>query len=351
MRNIINKLNTNSHRVFKISLGLLFAFLFSACNHDPMDVDVESVQTNPIKVMRLEQDLFKLEANNILPQTQALKSKYGMFYEYYLMNFLAPKGTIDSVYQKSVLNFTHDKDVRSAYQFAQSIYDDQTFGKIASEVNDCVKRFHYHFPTKKLPTKLITVSSGWNYAFAYLDSALVVALDMYLGDTCMLYGMLRYPQYQVRKMNKQNMVSDIVRGWMLSEFDKSEAGDNLLSHTIFYGKLFYTIQALMPDASDSLIIGYSMVQMDYCKKYEKQLWGFFAEKNRLYETNLNTVRELTSDGPFTGAIHKDCPPRIAMWVGWQIVRNYMKNNKTVTLNDLMKDNNAQVILNKSKYRP
>lgn len=163
--------------------------------------------------------------------------------------------------------------------------------------------------------------------------------------------MLRYPQYQVRKMNKENMVSDIMRGWMLTEFDKSEAGDNLLSHTIFYGKLFYTIQALMPDAADSLIIGYSQQQMDYCKKYEKQLWGFFAEKNRLYESNLNTVRELTSDGPFTGAIHKDCPPRIAMWVGWQIVKQYMKNNKEVTLNALMKNNDAQSILNKSKYRP
>jgi hypothetical protein len=174
---------------------------------------------------------------------------------------------------------------------------------------------------------------------------------MYLGDTCMYYQMLRYPQYQVRKMNHHNILPDIARGWLLTEFDKREPEDNLLAHCVFYGKLYYAVNALLPKATDSLIIGYSGKQIQYCKTYEKNLWGFFAEKNRLYENNMNTVRELTSEGPFSGAISKDCPPRIAMWVGWQIVKSYMKNNKDVTLQQLMEDNNAQGILNKSKYRP
>lgn len=71
----------------------------------------------------------------------------------------------------------------------------------------------------------------------------------------------------------------------------------------------------------------------------------------MYENDLKILRELTSDGPFTGAISKDCPPRIAMWVGWQIVKSYMKNNKVVTLSDLMNETDAQKILSKSKYRP
>src|SRR5205823_565433 len=101
----------------------------------------------------------------------------------------------------------------------------------------------------------------------------------------------------------------------------------LLEHCIFYGKLYYGVQALLPDHHDSLIIGYSGAQLRYCEAYEKKLWGFFASSNRLFENNMNTVRELTSEGPFTGAISKECPPRIAMWIGWQIVRSYMKNNE------------------------
>jgi hypothetical protein len=96
---------------------------------------------------------------------------------------------------------------------------------------------------------------------------------------------------------------------------------------------------------------FSKEQMDYCKKYEKNLWSYFAEKNRLYETNMKTIQELTSDGPFTGVISKECPPRIAMWVGLQIVRSYMKNNENATLAQLMNEKDAQKILARSKYRP
>ena len=76
-----------------------------------------------------------------------------------------------------------------------------------------------------------------------------------------------------------------------------------------------------------------------------------AANNRLYDNNMKTVIELTNDGPYTAAISKECPPRIAMWVGWQIVRSYMKNNESVTLEQLMAEKDAQKILSKSKYRP
>jgi hypothetical protein len=162
--------------------------------------------------------------------------------------------------------------------------------------------------------------------------------------------MLRYPQYQARKMNREHMMSDVARGWMLTEFDNGKPENTLLNHLIFYGKIFYAVEALLPEAADSLIIGYSAAQMKTCITYEKQYWGYCAEKNRLYENSLQTIRELTSEGPFTAAISKECPPRIAMWLGWRIVSSYMKNTK-ISLSDLMKEKDPQKILTKSKYRP
>jgi hypothetical protein len=152
-------------------------------------------------------------------------------------------------------------------------------------------------------------------------------------------------------MNKAHLLPDIARGWMLTEFDNNMPENTLLHHTVFYGKLYYAVKALLPNTPDSLIIGYTGKQLKTCKEFEKNYWGYFAEKNRLYENNLNTIRELTSEGPFTGAISKECPPRIAMWIGWQIVQSYMEHNEKVTLQELMEDTNAQKILSKSKYRP
>jgi hypothetical protein len=242
--------------------------------------------------------------------------------------------------------------MKETYQYVKKLYPQTTIEEINNELTNCVKRFKYHFPKRKLPTKLITCTTGYNYAVDYTDSALVLGLDMYLNDTAKFYKMLNTPLYQLRTMNQHYILPNVIKGWMLREFDNSQPVNTLLYHTIFYGKLFYAINALLPNTNDTLLISYTSKQINYCKENEKNLWGYFAEKNRLYENNLKTVQELTSDGPFTGAINpKECPPRIAMWVGWQIVRSYMKNNKGATLDKLMNETDAQTILSKSKYRP
>ena len=323
--------------------------ILSSCKNDPLDVDVSSVNTQPIKVQRLEQDVFSLNAGNMDKKTNEILQKYGPLYNHYLLNPFGIRGTTDTNYKSQVLDFITDRDVRAAYKGTQALYGD--LSAIENGVNLMVKRFKYHFPERKVPHRLVTLTSGWNYAFAYMDSALVISLDMYLGDTSMFYQMLRYPQYQARKMNRLHILPDIARGWLLTEFDNSMSENTLLNHTIFYGKLFYTVNALLPDHADSLIIGYSAEQIKTANKYEKEYWSYMAEKNRLFENSLTTVRELTTDGPFTAAIGKECPPRIAMWLGWQIVKSYMKNNEEVSLQQLMSEKDAQKILNKSKYRP
>lgn len=335
-------------RILFVSLSFI---ALVGCNTNPLDVDVSTIKSQDLEVLRLEDDLFTLNATNFEQNSEKIKSKYGAFYEHFLINPLGVNGSKDTLYKRLLLDFVSNKDVREAYSYVNTLYPPSKFDEIAANVNQCVKRFRYHFPKRKVPTRLITCTTGWNYAFAYLDSALVISLDMYLGDTAKFYQMLRYPQYQTRKMNSAHVLPDIARGWMLTEFDNSPPENTLLNHTIFYGKLYYAIQALLPETADSLIIGYSSKQMATCKTYEKNYWGYFAEKNRLYENDMNIIRELTSEGPFTAAISKECPPRIAMWIGWQIVRSYMKNNEKVTLEELMTDADAQKILSKSKYRP
>ena len=331
----------------------LFALLLIlvGCSQTNLDVDVSDIITDELKLLRLEENLFEINNANFETKTQELAKRVGPFYVKYLVNPLRVNSTGDSTYKTNLLAYINDRDIREAYNESQKIYTAQKMQTLVSELELCRKRFKYHFPSLALPSKLITCTTGWNYAFAYSDNTLVLSLDMYLGEGSKFYSMLAYPQYQRRKMNEAHVLPDIARGWLLTEFDENEAVNNLLHHCIFYGKLFYAVNALLPTTPDSLLIGYTAKQLDYCNKYEAKLWGFFAEKNKLYQNDLQLIRELTSEGPFTAAIHKDCPPRIAMWVGWQIVRSYMKTNKDVNLEQLMNETDAQKILTKSKYRP
>ena len=328
-----------------------FILIFSACSNNELDVDISKVDVKPLTLLRLENDIFSVKEANFETKNTEFNTKYGSFYEHYIASFLNRSGINDSLYKPALLNFTNDRDMRETYQYVKKLYPTSKIEDINIELTNCVKRFKFHFPKRKLPTKLITCTTGYNYAVAYTDSALVLGLDMYLNDTTKFYQMLNTPLYQLRTMNENYILPNLTKGWLLTEFDNSQPVNTLLYHTIFYGRLFYAINALLPNTNDSLIIGYNTNQMKYCKENEKNLWSYFAEKNRLYENNLKTVQELTSDGPFTGSISKECPPRIAMWVGWQIIRSYMKNNKDATLEKLMNETDAQIILSKSKYRP
>jgi uncharacterized protein YjaZ len=58
-----------------------------------------------------------------------------------------------------------------------------------------------------------------------------------------------------------------------------------------------------------------------------------------------------NDGPFTAEVTQDSPGRLGVWVGWRIVDSYMRNNKDVTLCELMNENDAQKILEQSYYKP
>jgi uncharacterized protein YjaZ len=78
---------------------------------------------------------------------------------------------------------------------------------------------------------------------------------------------------------------------------------------------------------------------------------FTKTKKLLYTTDHAEIMKYTSEGPFTSAFSKEAPPRIAYWIGWQIVRQYMKNNPDSSVEMLMKETDAQKILSKSKYKP
>ena len=55
------------------------------------------------------------------------------------------------------------------------------------------------------------------------------------------------------------------------------------------------------------------------------------------------------NGKFYLESDNDSPGRIGVWIGWQIIKSYMKNND-VTLQKLM-DTSPEIIYNKSKYKP
>ena len=122
---------------------------------------------------------------------------------------------------------------------------------------------------------------------------------------------------------------------------------------IYNGKVLYCMDALMPETADTLKIGYTPAQLDWCQQNEANIWSYFLDQNLLYETDYLRMQKYLSEAPFTPGVGEgnESSPKLAVWTGWQIVREYMDRNPEITLKKLMEETDAQKILNASKYKP
>lgn len=337
--------------LFKVIVIGLIANFLTSCNHSQLDIDTSKIELETIEFKRLDKDIFSLTSENSIQKLKEYQKKYSTFYDRYVSSILNNGGKIDSLYSQTLLRFIGNKDIKDAYNDLTRIYTDNDIELLGEEMTEAVKRFKVFFPKRKTPKQYVVFMSGFQYNVVYVDSTLGVGLDMYLGSNNAFYNMMQLPKFRTRTMNKEHVLSDAVRGWIITEFDNADPVNNLLNHMIFYGKIFYVCDALLPNIQDSIKMGYTTAQMQYLDKYEKNVWGFFAKDNKLYDNDMKLVSEFTSDGPFTRAISKECPPRVAMWIGRQIIKSYMEHNEDVTLEDLINEKDAQKILSKSKYKP
>lgn len=326
----------------------ILILIFSSCNSNPLNIDVSNVVIPSINIERLENDLFTIDTSNIEAETKKLQKKYGNYYSIFIRNIVNNGGLGDSSYSFRIKQFISDKDMKNAYADCQKMYPNVDF--LNSKLTDLYKHFKHYFPKRSLP-KPITMMSGFNYTVVNVDSTLAIGLEMYLGDKSIFYQMLGLPKYKTSFMNQENIIPDAARAWMFTEFPFNMNKNDFLSEITYMGKILYLTDALLPYTHDSLKIQYTQQQLDYCKQNEFNVWSYFAAKKMLYTTDHAEIMKYTADGPFTSAFSKDAPPRIAYWIGWQIVREYMKNNPKITIEELMKENDAQKILTKAKYKP
>jgi uncharacterized protein YjaZ len=113
------------------------------------------------------------------------------------------------------------------------------------------------------------------------------------------------------------------------------------------------MKQMQPETADSAIIGYSEKQMKWANDYESDSYAYLLDQDLLYETDYFKIQKYISEAPFTPGLGEknESAPKLGLFIGWQMVNNYMKENPKVTLNELMLERDAQKILKEAKYRP
>jgi hypothetical protein len=331
------------------SLSFIVLLFLSSCHHNPLDIDVSKINVPPVKIERLECDMFSMPPDSVNQYTPKMLKKYGAFYTNFVTGFINDGGIMDSSYAIGLKHFITDRDMRNTYDSCEKTYPDLSF--LEDGLTEAFKHFHYYFPDMPLP-KVLTVMSGYNYGLIYYDTTLAISLEMYLGSNNTYYTMLGFPHFKTMHMTKDYMLCDAVYGWLESVFKSTEDNPDLLSQIVHEGKVMYLLDAMLPKVNDTIKIHYTKNQLAWCKGNEFNMWAYIIREKLLYTTDLSNTAKLTDDGPFTSYFNHDLSPsRTGFWLGWQIVRTYMKNNPDVTLPRLMAEKSADKILKESGYKP
>jgi hypothetical protein len=321
-------------------------------------VDVSKI-TASVQTLRFEQDLHRIDSAKLSESESALRAKYGSFYDDYvlgIMGFGAPASKLDTVhhdYHIDLLHFLDNKSDRDLYDSVQLKYKDVS--DIEAGVTDAVKHFKYYFPDRRPVTKVYTfISEFANGAITYGDTVIGIGLDMYLGEQYPYYESVGFPVFMKKKLKRDYIVPNAVEVLYNLHFDKTayNAELPLIEGLINEGRKYYFMECMMPEAPDSLLIGYTASQEEWCRASEKSIWQYFNEHDLLYKVNFMDQKRYTTDGPTTAGMPAEAPAKVGSWVGWQIVRRFMKNSGgKVTLNDLLTKYSAKEIFAKANYKP
>ena len=305
-------------------LMILFFFVCVSCDKKV------SLKDNNIKVVRFE----KLFYNSDPADLKQIKNRYPFFF---------PDSYPDSVW----LNRLQDPIQLEIFNEIIKQYDSVIFLEIG-----LFKFFksHIELVDKFITPQVITVNTDIDYKNKVIltDSLLLIGLDNYLGPNHKFYDGI--PEYIKEDFTIPGIFSDVAEKYAYANIPRIEFY-TFLDKIIYYGKVLYYKDFTL-DIEDRYKIGYSKVKMKWAKENEYFVWTYFIENNILFNPDNNLESRFINDSPFSRfylEIDNESSEMIGKYIGWQIVKSYMKNNETSLKNMLNKS--PIDIYNNSKYKP
>ncbi|MRX47077.1 gliding motility lipoprotein GldB [Pedobacter puniceum] len=330
---------------------LICLFACISCKQENK-VDVSNIKVD-LKIKRFDQDLAKVNPNQLATALPQLQKEYGAFYQDYFEKILNTGPTSDTTYYPVVKDILSGAPYQDLQKETQAVYPN--LDAQIPKLTDAFKHVKYYYPEIKIPT-LITYISGFQVQTPIGENYIGIGLDMFLGSNSKFYPALveSIPMYISKRFTPDNITPRVMEVLAREElFPESDAEKSLLDKMIYNGKILYFLSKVQPHVADSVLIGYTKAQAEWASNFESDIWAYFLSEDLLYDTDYLKIQKYLSEAPFTPGLgdKNNSAPKLGLFIGWQIVKHYMQENPETTLQNLMLEKDYQKILKDSKYRP
>ena len=336
-----------------VVLSILLTMLCYSCRdadkHKNIDIEIDGKSLSPL---RFDLDCFISDWGNA-EQVSALKQKYGKFFCLYLERIINA-GPCDSVSTyKLVQGFISNTDFQDLKSEIEKNYPQQRLDSLHEKILVSTLRFQTLIPNMKLP-QLIWMNSGFNAGAYSTDDYLAVGLDFYLGRNNRITKSVPFPQYQKEDMIREQLVPNAIKNlayYHLMKADTIQAVKDMLSEMIFHGKAHYLTWLAFEEIHDSTLMAWTKEQYTWIQSHQLNVWKEIARQEVLFSKNRTEVQKWFEYGPFTNAenVPQESAPQLGVYMGLQMVKSYMEKHPEISVSQLLKEDNAQKIL--QAYKP
>lgn len=328
-------------------LLLVVVFALTACSPEKRKADISDSDVE-VKIGRFDQDFWAMNRSDLPQALSDLNKLYPDVLPVYLERVVEFGKVGDAQTIQTLNHFFADTAVIRLYTDSEQKF--QQVSSYETELTDAFRRAHYFFPERQIP-KLYMHVSGLNQSMVVGEGFISASIDTYLGADYPLYDRIGIYSYLYQNMIPEKLVPDYVVAWLTSEFPFVPHTGELMEELLYRGKILYVASVLLPNFPESLLIGYTSEQWQWCKDNEANMWlAMISGKHLFSRDHLLRVKYL-NDAPFTSLFSQASPGRAGAYVGWQIIESYMDNNQDVTPAELMNMVNANTLLQKSDYNP
>lgn len=264
----------------------------------------------------------------------------------------------DSIYLQDLATFRQDSLFQWLIDTTLRLYPpDYPF---AERLRPLFQRWLYHFPQDTIP-QIVTMVTGYGPIGALTlerdmvqlcTTHLMLGLNYFLSDTFGFYPP-DLPYFIRRRLTPPHIPVFVALRLIRSKMPtlSPRSIPKMIDYMIWYGIQLYALEQLLPDLPDTLRFFYTANHLAWLA--ENKRYAYKLLLSQLYNSKYSDIQPFIGEEPFTKALGRDSPPRLGWYFGYEIVRQYMRKHKDLSLAKLLAlpPSEYQMLFEKANYHP
>lgn len=324
-----------------IPLVVLFASLALVTCQWSLDHGQAGRMATDIKVHRYDKLLDEYISLNSFSALQKMSTDYPQETKFLIEDVLSIGTVSDDNINLRLREYFSDTILQTLRRDAMLKFQDMS--RIERDFTRAFRRLKRELPHMTVP-RVYAQLSALNQSVVVGDSILGFSLDKYMGADYPLYNQFYY-SYQCRTMSPERIVPDCVAFYLLSEYPFPwEWHRTLLDQILHRGKIHWVVAQALRTATLEEEMGYTSEEGNWCRERRERIWNHLVESGQLHSTDPMLARAYLQPAECTYPLGVDSPGEVGVWLGLQIIDEYMAKNKNMTIADLLRETDYRSIL-------